>query len=220
MAEITKNNGVQTYYTKFSDDNINLGNNLYFGTGAGRPLIRRLTTARFIKIMSPFLPKPSDDKNSLFFKLLEAMRINRNLQISIVTKKKPDQINFIKAFISALNGEDYGDNIPAKQQRGFFQNLFRRPPEVAATKEKDYRSNRIKCFFIEDYNTGSDKSYNLHTKLYIVDNTELYFGSCNFDDNGIFNNLESSMQTSDPIVIKKMTDYYDEIVNRCIKDSV
>ena len=184
MSKLIYNRNIQIQYTTFPESEINLGKELYFGTGAGKRLLKQ----------------------------------NRNLQISIVTKKDSDQVNFIKAFVTALEGEDYCEYIPDNRQRGIFQNLFKRQSDKSP--QKDYRSNRIRCFFIDDFKSNGNKPYNLHTKLYIVDNTDLFFGSFNFDDGGFLYNLESSMQTSDPIVISKMTEYYDEIVNGCIKDSI
>lgn len=208
------------YHMAFNNDKINLGSELYFGTGAGKKMLARLQSASFIKIISPFLPKVSDKSDSLFQFLLKKLEDNKNLKISFVTRKGKEQINFMKSLINALNGNDKIE-IPqeSRKPKGFFQNFFDRQKE----KEEplpDFRSDRVRCFFMDDYKIAPGKKpYSLHAKLYIIDQSDVYFGSYNFTDEGIYTNIESSMHTTDPIVIQRTLNYYDGIVDQCIPNS-
>lgn len=216
-----ENRSEVVYHMAFNNDNINLGSELYFGTGAGKKMIGRLQSANFIKIMSPFLPKVSDKSDSLFQFLLNKLNNNKNLKISFVTRKGQEQINFMKSLINALNGnDDRSENLKeSRKPKGFFQNFFDRQKE----KEEplpDFRSDRVRCFFIEDYKIApGKKQFSLHAKLYIIDQTDVYFGSYNFTDEGVYTNIESSMHTTDPIVIQRTLNYYDGIVDQCIPNS-
>lgn len=156
------------YHMTFSNNNINLGSELYFGTGAGKKMMGRLRSANFIKIMSPFLPKVSDKSDSLFQSLLEQLKTNRKLQISFVTRKGQERIYFMKSLINALNGNYESENLKeAEKPKGFFQNLFNRQREEEEPFP-DFRSDRVRCFFMDDHKiTPGKKPYSLHAKLYI-----------------------------------------------------
>lgn len=212
------NKNEAVHFMSFNDDNINLGRELYFGTGAGKKMMRCLSKAKIARIMSPFLPVVSNNPESLFQKLLYAMRQNKELQVAFVTRKDNNQIEFIKNLVNALNSN--GNNkVSDKKQQGFFQKLFDRQKEKEEL-DIDFRSDRLRCFFMDDYKLDPNKKpYSLHAKLYIIDDTDVYWGSYNFTDDGIFKNIESSMHTTDPTVIKRTTNYYNSIVDKCIPNS-
>ncbi|WP_155844970.1 phospholipase D-like domain-containing protein [Chryseobacterium daeguense] len=55
----------------------------------------------------------------------------------------------------------------------------------------------------------SKNSYNktfIHSKIYIIDNEIAYMGSLNFTGNGVRENHETRIRTTDPIVVKRISD--------------
>lgn len=176
-----QNRNETVYHMSFNNDAINLGSERYFGIGAGKKMINHFYNAKFVKIILPFLPKVSENPDSLFQELLLKLQKNKELKISFVTRKGEDQIVFMKSLIKALNGNNISEICNENRKpREFFQNLFNRQKENEEPLP-DFRSDRVRCFFMDDYKiTPGKKPYSLHAKLYIIDHTDVFFGLYNF----------------------------------------
>lgn len=221
LANTFDNKSEAIHFMSFNRNDINLGNELYFGTGAGKKMLVALSKARMVRIISPFLPAVSDKPDSLFRRIVYTMEDNKELQIAILTRKEKAQIEFVKNLVIALNSNGTAQlETNSKRQQGFFQKLFDRQKEKEESAAFDFRCDRLRCFFIDDYQLAQNKKpYSLHAKLYIVDDTDVYFGSYNFTDDGVYKNIESSMHTTDPTVISRTTNYYNSIIDKCIVNS-
>ena len=57
-----------------------------------------------------------------------------------------------------------------------------------------------------------DKNYNLHSKIYIIDNKTAYFGSLNCTDTGFLLNHETCIKTKDKAVIKHFNNIYKDLL--------
>lgn len=206
------------HYMSFDNYKINLGKELYIGTRAGTRMLGRLQNAKFVRVISPFLPAVSNRPDSLFMTILQKIQSNKGLQISFITRKGQSQTEFLEALINAVEGNcDPASLSSAKQQNGFFINLFRQKRKEIP----DLRSNRVRGFFMDDYKDDKGKPpYPLHAKVYIIDETDVFLGSYNLTDDGINKNIETSMHITDPIVIKRMINYYNGIVDKCIPSSL
>lgn len=57
-----------------------------------------------------------------------------------------------------------------------------------------------------------DKNYNLHSKIYIIDNKVAFLGSLNFTDTGFLFNHETCIKTTDKSVIKHLNKTYKDLL--------
>ena len=57
-----------------------------------------------------------------------------------------------------------------------------------------------------------DKNYNLHSKIYIIDNKTAFLGSLNFTDTGFLLNHETCIKTTDKAVIKHLNKTYKDLL--------
>ncbi len=95
--------------------------------------------------------------------------------------------------------------------------------------------NGIECtfitrFYLQDFLDGSNtltglqhminsgvKVYiliGLHTKLYLIDDSDAIVGSANFTESGLNRNIELSILFNDEPVVKDLNDYFDEILKK------
>lgn len=59
-----------------------------------------------------------------------------------------------------------------------------------------------------------DKDFQLHSKIYIIDNAVAYLGSLNFTDSGFNYNHETRVKTSDKYVIANLNGVYEDLIKQ------
>ncbi len=101
--------------------------------------------------------------------------------------------------------QEFTDRLKDAQQRNVMVQVLAREPK--SDKEKE----QLEKLILHQVNVTPEN--NLHAKMIITDETELFLGSPNLSGHSFSGNLEVGIRTNDPKVVQEATNYFKDKFN-------
>lgn len=141
--------------------------------------------------------------------------LKRHPEINLTNKifkelliKSTTKIRILSPYIDA-SIIDYIKEIPEDVEIKFLTTLSKYGKNPILERLKQTRRN-LEIKYLSEY-VGNVQQFQIHAKIIISDEKEIYIGSANFKETSILYNLESGLISKDKDLIKKYSSIFDDI---------